>query len=111
LAGIGCRTDSLFQMITPTAATRATNDAINTAVVGFRHTHFFPRVKTQCVVPELVRALASVPNLPRARERTSNGALNLSPNTSDRLWKARDLFSDSRGAVGEVRFPRPGERF
>src|SRR2546428_9580026 len=36
----------LFQIITPTVAAKASDNAKSSAVVGFRRTHFFPRVKT-----------------------------------------------------------------
>ena len=41
----GCRMNSLFQTIQPAAAARATSDAANSALVGFRRTHFLPRVR------------------------------------------------------------------
>src|SRR6266446_8658032 len=36
----------LFQIITPTVAAKASDNANSSAVVGLRSTHFFPRVKT-----------------------------------------------------------------
>ena len=53
----------------------------------------------------LARALANVPGLRPARERTSNGALDLSRGTSGRSSKDRDLFSDLTGAVVAARCP------
>src|SRR5213593_3798100 len=35
----------LFQIITPTVAAKASDNANSSAVVGFRRNHFFPRVK------------------------------------------------------------------
>ena len=61
--------------------------------------------ESTCAAPGLARALASVPGLRPARERTSNGALDLSPDTSDKSWKDRDLFSDLTGAVAAARCP------
>src|SRR5439155_11541755 len=52
--------------------------------------------KLPCAAPESVRALASVRDLRLARERTSSDALDLSPDTSDKLLRGRDLFSDLR---------------
>ena len=40
----GCRINSVFQMIQPAAAARATRDAAKSALVGLRRTHFCPRV-------------------------------------------------------------------
>src|SRR5256714_14307137 len=42
----GCRINSVFQTIQPVAAARATKDTAKSALVGFRRTHFLPRVKT-----------------------------------------------------------------
>ena len=36
--------NSLFQVVTPNGTARASNIAAMTAIVGFRRTHFFPRV-------------------------------------------------------------------
>src|SRR5262249_27786966 len=35
----------LFQIITPTVAAKASDNTMRSAVVGFRHTHFLPRMK------------------------------------------------------------------
>src|SRR5207253_6818908 len=45
---------------------------------------------------ESARVLASAPSLPPARARKSSDALDPSPNTSYKLLRGRDLFSDSR---------------
>src|SRR5262249_30796992 len=56
----------------------------------------------QCVAPESACALASVPDLQRARERKSNDALDLSPNTSGKSWRDRDLSCGLTPAVCAV---------
>src|SRR5262245_61351540 len=52
---------------------------------------------------ELVRRDKSVPNLRPAREPTSNGAADVSPGTSSKSLKDRDLLWDLTGAVVAVR--------
>src|SRR5436189_3318783 len=61
--------------------------------------------KLQCAAPESVRALASVRDLQPARERNSTGALDLSPGTSGKSLKDRDLLSGSIDAAGAARCP------
>src|SRR6266496_2806420 len=41
----GCRINSLFEMIQPAAAARATSDAAKRALDGFLRTHFLLRVR------------------------------------------------------------------
>src|SRR6266536_780059 len=66
---------------------------------------FYLAQQLRCAGLGLARALASAQDLRPTRERKGNGAAALSPDTSSRLWKGRDLLSDSTGAVTAARFP------
>src|SRR6266498_2552560 len=101
----------LFQIITPTVAAKASDNANSSAVVGLRRTHFFPRVRPQCAGPESARGATSVQDLRPVREPTSNDAWDLSRGISGKSSKGRDLLSDSTGAVAAARYLKPAGRF
>src|SRR5205814_10380819 len=55
--------------------------------------------------PGWVRVLASAQYLQPARGPKDNVAANLTPDTSGKLLRDRDLFSDLRGAVTAAQYP------
>src|SRR5205809_7894481 len=72
---------------------------------------FFHGGRDQCVALESARAVTSVQDLGPARQRTSSGAADLSPGTSGKPWKGRDLLSDLTAAVASDLFPEAAGQF
>ena len=89
------------------AAAKATNDC-NQRSNSWIPSHPFSAMseKSTSLRAGLARALASVQGLRPARERKSNGAWDLSPGTSGKSWKDRDLLLDLTGAVAAARCPK-----
>src|SRR5438874_12244684 len=72
---------------------------------------FFHGGRDQCVALESARVVTSVPDLGLARARKSSGAGDLSPGTSGKSWKGRDLLSDLTAAVASHPFPEAAGQF
>src|SRR6266567_6019951 len=66
---------------------------------------FYRGQKRPCDGLGSVRALASIQGLLPVQERKSNGAVELSRDTSNRLSRCRDLLSGSTDAAAAGRFP------
>ena len=95
----------LFQTFQPRLLPERPATMISTVVLGFRRTHLLPTCEESTVAsPGLVRALASVRGLRPARERKSNGAVDLSRDTSRQIVeRSRSIFGfNRRGGRGSV---------